>query len=515
MLGERELVEGRAATREACIAALTSASFRRILGSVYSKNYCSASPTEFPIDIDLVNRVAAHVEIIISHNLRRALYLTIYIAAAFYAAALVLAIIVGQANEFLEAALKWLGLFLTIAATICFPYCARNLDRKIRDELLPIFWNESVDIVSTKHAFTDRLTPVGTKFESPSFPVSIHTSQRIFVGFGTEVGDWKLLVDVTRPAAGDLHESCHKFHLDDLYDHLARELGGLMQGSNCTSMNYFVDGRKVTDVPELSPHIRGVSPRSISSNLAKKWREAEADCLGRCYLTSRLAIDGMVMTVAVRISMTGPYLAIEAHRLLLPPIKSEWRRSEASGREPASGSIDALATLFSAGAYGLDDSDVDAYLWTYRRLNLLGPMPFGSDADASHRLRNFRHWNAWRSSIDRLKKNGKPDFGCAGSFRELVAGENFENRDQVETSTLCFRMLDRVLLDALRKFLEDHCVSTRDFEEDRQSIVNSGIFVQYGNFEASSVAMGAGATAESFSSTPSVQSKVPRVRRPK
>jgi len=68
---------------------------------------------------------------------------------------------------------------------------------------------------------------------------------------------------------------------------------------------------------------------------------------------------------------------------------------------------------------------------------------------------------------------------------------------EVESATLLFRVMERVVLDALRDFLEQHHISTRDFDDDRQTIVNSGIIVQQGNFEASSVSIGAMSTATS------------------
>jgi len=393
----------------------------------------------------------------------------------------------------------WLALVVFAGVGTALVY-ERRLQRHVNDELVPMFWIECFDPERIKKVLGGQEWPHLPDQESQRWPLCIHGPQRIFSGFGHEISDWKILVDTSRPSQTVVasETKCRAFTQSELYEFLTGRLEGALPAPSEVRLRFFVDGALVSEVPELAPHVYGAQSPGIGEELANRWLRADTDSIGRCYLVARVARDGLIVSQAIRLARLGSLLTIEAHRLLVLPIDDRWRISTASGRRADRNVLRGLGApaLFVQDSCGLHALQQASHDWAYPHPEWETPPSEDSNAILRRNAR-YQDWRAWKSAGASLNSNLRPNFGCFRSFRESIAGDKSMSHVEVESATLLFRVMERVVLDALRDFLEQHHISTRDFDDDRQTIVNSGIIVQQGNFEASSVSIGAMSTATS------------------
>ena len=100
-----------------------------------------------------------------------------------------------------------------------------------------------------------------------------------------------------------------------------------------------------------------------------------------------------------------------------------------------------------------------------------------------------------RKICKQIKNNPLFDYGAESSLRVKMSSSNFNHFFQRSDSEMYFKIIERVLLDSIVKFLDDHNIDTSDLKERQTTIINSGIIVQGGDVRAQAMAVGTAAKA--------------------
>jgi hypothetical protein len=110
-------------------------------------------------------------------------------------------------------------------------------------------------------------------------------------------------------------------------------------------------------------------------------------------------------------------------------------------------------------------------------------------------------WNAisWRLDDRRrlraIDLQEEYNYGHAQTFRESIAAKNYQSYYGVQDLTMYWKSIDGAIFASLIRLLKRYGVDTSQFEEAAKTIINTGVMVSGGNFSATQVAAGIGATA--------------------
>ena len=100
-----------------------------------------------------------------------------------------------------------------------------------------------------------------------------------------------------------------------------------------------------------------------------------------------------------------------------------------------------------------------------------------------------------RARAKAIKVNPRYNFGAPKSLRVDLMGNEFLHYFQKMDHEHYQRSLDKILLESLVSFLDDHGIDTADLKETQTAIFNSGVIVQGGDITAQSLAVGERAKA--------------------
>lgn len=101
-----------------------------------------------------------------------------------------------------------------------------------------------------------------------------------------------------------------------------------------------------------------------------------------------------------------------------------------------------------------------------------------------------------RSRAKAIKLNPRYNFGAPQSLRVQLMGDEFLHYFQKMDQQYYEKTVDKILLESLFDFLEDHGIDTADLKESQTAIFNSGVIVQGGDITAQSLAVGEKAKAK-------------------
>lgn len=481
-------------TQQACIAALRYRAVRnRVLNSyIFSTTY--ARPTEIGLDVSLLSRVSLYAVRMLFRDaliaLGGSLSVFLFIPMLFGNQLTVL-----SAFNFVLAVLT----FLLISSLLYARW-----RKKVESELVPLFWGEQLNRKDLLKKFPDSLSPYMEDDETKDKNITVHCCSRQFVGFGTEISDWKVIIDKTKTSNNLTSRATpNDFNVDQLYAHISESVAKNTTLPLNIELHYFIDGQAAISVKNISPSASGRAPNNITQEMAEEWRNASLRAPGKCYLMcSAFSGDGeLIVTAAIRLGIIGKMLVIESHRLILPPIHYKWKQVKLCQRSPSYDLQDYLPASIFQGPFahtlalidGLDPIRFfslrnEASIWISHSDNG-SRLPYYIVATMDD-IKIFFRYKAWMIANNTANRLCDPDFGCYLSLREALSADGLTSYSMREDAIMIFSLLDRAILDSVRSFLIERHISTEDLEETRQTIINSGIFIGEGNFNASSVSMG-------------------------
>lgn len=476
-------------TRQACIAALRSRSARtRILHS-----YATSPVTPRPVEVGLDPHAALRAACAAHRRIARDAILAIALGGVVW----ILLCVAFEPSAPIAAVILLLAVY--VCSSVLYAKWVVLRER----ELVPNFWPERYGREEAHDLLRSCISPYAEDTGSPHQNLTVHNRSRQFVGFGLEISDWKMAIDIQRGAGGA--GTPEDLDATEVLSALSRSLQSGRANGREVRHHYFLDGAVLPDVVELAPTTIGRVPPVVPASLEAAWRMNAHDAPARQYLLCQtLLARDLVQTYAIRALAHGRYLTIEVHNLVLPPIRDIWAQTLHCGRRLPDNWTTYFWSALLRGPYehllaaaqsfdptGLKQLDFDSRNWTYPGVI---PHPPEDIKFASRRLIRYFNWRAWNDAGSTM--NGRqPDFGCHQSIREALASDTIGSYAVREDLRLHSRLMDKEVLDCLRDTLKAKGIATDDFDEARNTIINSGVFIQDGNLNAASVAVGAGSSS--------------------
>jgi hypothetical protein len=298
-----------------------------------------------------------------------------------------------------------------------------------------------------------------------------------FVGSGTPVDGWSFVLDLTRRTDnGNASHTAHAVDVVELHDFVAAGLHRLQVPGLRVEDRLFVNGQEIRDDrrflpdPDSRPLTR-VDPDLVRSFVGRQTSSA------RGYLCARV-VDWrgeLVVSVYLRFLSVSGNLFAEANYYVLPGLKHRYHSADAITAEPTVRQVTRLlreslrktplATLKAPLGVGA---------W------LLTPWQRRSSDSATRRA---------------IRENPSFDYGARASIRELAMSGDFRRYFQRVDKEMYTKLLEHRILDLVVQFLDDRNVDTGELRERRNVIVNNGVMLSGGTFQADSVAVGKNATS--------------------
>lgn len=102
------------------------------------------------------------------------------------------------------------------------------------------------------------------------------------------------------------------------------------------------------------------------------------------------------------------------------------------------------------------------------------------------------------------------NFGALTSVRELAQSGRYRKYFQQIDQDLNTKLINRQVIDTVMEFLDAHNIDISQFEEQRATILNQGLLISGGQFNAGSVAVGEHSRARMTQFTQGVQATLRR-----
>ena len=296
---------------------------------------------------------------------------------------------------------------------------------------------------------------------------------------GQPMGGWSVAIDTSRPAS-DMTASgvVSSFTERELQSRMGDELrSSRIEGLSIRDL-VVAHGADTSILPSAREYKGIRQPRVILD-------AAEMDALSaanpntlRRYLWLSVRDWGGDLTVSAfwRCALRNRMLHVELSQFVLPPIAESNRKID-----KASEDWRYLFGQFVAGAILSPAALLGAPLMLLTQIQAGIARAFGSDKKAR---------------VKAIKLNPQYNFGAPQSLRSKLAGGNFRHYFQKMDQQYYQKTVDKILLECLTDFLEDHGIDTADLKESQTAIFNSGVIVQGGDVTAQSLAVGEKAKAK-------------------
>jgi hypothetical protein len=332
----------------------------------------------------------------------------------------------------------------------------------------------------SREEFSRRWPPVLTAAEERR----VHTMQKLesanftpfggyfpFAGSGLHLNGWSFALSVLKGAEqfGDgTRLTPQPFEVEDLYYAVRADVERLdIEGLDVEDRLY-VDGEEVAGDPRF---LTGEPWSRLRNDIgATTLRELvrTPERVNRVYRCIRIyGWDGeYVVSIYLNFSRTGRGLFAEARYFLLLPAKPEYLHADRLPTRSAAGLL-----LHEAPA---------ALLPTAKLMFTAIPRVTGN-------LRDLRR------PVMAAKRPSGVNYGATTSLRELVQANMYRRYFQQLDREMTSKIVERQILDSIAQFLRERNIDTSELEERQTAILNNGLIVSGGTFNAESVAVGSGA----------------------
>lgn len=319
--------------------------------------------------------------------------------------------------------------------------------------------------------------------------VSVYGIYNPFVGSGVARGGWSFAVNLARgkeTPGGQLRLEPKPFEVEEFYQAVHRDIGALGLAGALIENRLLVDGQSIRDDTRFLPDRAAPPVTRIGYGPLRELARAP-ELVNRPYLCARVqGWDGdLILSVFVHFTKRGAALLAEVQHYLLAPVLPEYRQADRlagmSWGQRLSGELRSAPRAVSGTVLRAP----------FRQGRLL--------------IRMSLRWNDKRSALRRIAADPEYNFGAVTSVRELAQSDSYRRYFQQVDRDLNTKLIDRQLLDTIMEFLDAHNIDISQFEEQRATILNNGLFVSGGEFKAESVAVGERARAAATHFTQGVQ----------
>jgi hypothetical protein len=320
--------------------------------------------------------------------------------------------------------------------------------------------------------------------------ISVYGTYRPFVGSGIPRGGWSFAINLARgkeSPGGKVRLEPLPFEVEEFYSDVERDITASGLAGLTVENRLLVDGQNIRDDFRFLPDSEGRPVTEIGADKLLELTRAP-EPVNRPYQCIRLQTwDGdLVLSVFVNFTKRGTVLLAEVQHYLLAPLQPDYRQAD----RLASWSLgQRLRTELRSGPSAVTRTVIRA---PFRISRLM--------------LRTGLGWRTERAALHRIKTDPEYNFGALTSVRELAQASHYRRYFQQVDRDLNTKFIDRQVLDTIVDFLDSHNIDTSQFQEQRSMILNNGLLVSGGEFNAGSVAVGEQARAGMTQFTQGVQS---------
>lgn len=309
--------------------------------------------------------------------------------------------------------------------------------------------------------------------------VTVYGGYNPFVGSGVALNAWSFVVRTTQPAEG---RQVEPFTSLDIHDRVIDHVRSMdLDGLNIED-RVFVDGRAIHDdrrflsQPVARPYTR-VDPALVRYVLA------HPEVRARTYICVRAAgwNDQLVLSTFVRFVVSQDAMFVELSHSLLTPVLERYQEADRLLPQPT---FRQVLTLMGRSVTGL------------LRLGPLAPIALWRTA-AAPVTRERRRSRERREITSGLRYN----YGPAMSPREELADPRYQRYFQELDKDYYLKMVEQRVLEGVVDFLEAKGVDISDLVERQTTILNQGVYVSGGTVNATNIAAGTEAKAQTGATT--------------
>jgi hypothetical protein len=306
--------------------------------------------------------------------------------------------------------------------------------------------------------------------------LAIYSGFSPFVGCGTALERWSLVVNVTRPAPSLGSPAGRALPVDsnELYDfvtHAVQRLGisGLNVGNRiCINGKDIRNDRRFLPNPHQRPNATA-DVRTIAELADPTSPKAR---MYRSYRITRWGGD-LALSQFLRFARSGEYLFVESSTFLNTPIREHYRFLETPHTFRQLLRIVGVATA------------VATFSFFFVPLRMLGRIG-----------RSYALWSQARRLRHAVDDTLTFDYGATATMRERASQTTYTRYFQMIDEDMCKKMLDKRMLESLIDFLDSKNVDTTDIRDRGAVILNNGVIISgSGTLQAQTMAVGQAASA--------------------
>jgi hypothetical protein len=300
----------------------------------------------------------------------------------------------------------------------------------------------------------------------------IYSGYAPFVGAGFNIGGWSIAVNVGRgkEVMGQV-KAPRPFTTQELYTAVAQGASTIPLPHYSIAHILLVDGQSIRDNtyfipdPTKRPYTEA-HPTLVASFVDKPTENV------RHYLRFQVqAWHGeLVFSMHLHFVKVGLKLFIEAEYSILPPVSEAYRKIDAYERHATGRRVRQL--LGESAALAI-------------------PALFAASGQVSNIMfHSFARAGAHRQALRDIRDLQTFDYGAKTSIREQAASVNYRHYFQQSDVGQFQKILERQILESIVTFLDSRDIDTADFNEQRTTILNSGVIVSGGALNAGNLAVG-------------------------
>ena len=312
--------------------------------------------------------------------------------------------------------------------------------------------------------------------------VLIYRGSSPFIGAGENIGVWSYSIDIGRGKEDlGICKEPSKFKVLELYDYIMESVSSL-GFTNLVIEDYLcINGQELRGKEDFLPSpLR--RPITKIDNIAMQYFAERTTKWARHYKCIRVSDwnGELILSVFVRFSIVQKNLFMEVNSFLLKPLGQDFHQIDQLRSKPSSKDCQKIAfeTMLKSFSYGND----------------VIQSTVGKSAENRQKKRK-------RKEIEEeILYNNAFDYGAETSLRERVSqGNSYSQYFQVLDKTMYLSSIERRLINSIIRFLDEKNIDTSELNETKSTILNHGVIVSGGSFEANSLSVGEKSKAAVFS----------------
>lgn len=334
--------------------------------------------------------------------------------------------------------------------------------------------------------------------------ITVYSGYSPFVGSGHELRSWQLSMHLepARSITGEVPHQREPWTVpvgpSGLIEGIAGQLAALgaetagpadgIHGLSVTE-KLFVDGTvlRLHDVRSsglttaVLPNEEAKPRAQVPDDLVQAYRGHHHGPIRHC-LRIQVAAWGadLVLSVFVQVVISGGTLYLEVTKLLLPPIKEEFRIADSVAERNTVERLPAVATGSEE-----EGETVIAAQSVAIGLRALSTAPAAAFREFRTPARRKRR-NA--DLLQAIRDDQTFDYGARLSLRELASGNSYRNYFQRVDVARISKLIDMRILDHLAGYLTENGLDISELTDRQTTILNSGILMTGGSMSGTIVA---------------------------